>query len=141
MVAFKTVPRASSRSSASRRKLVVRVQIPTYGDDGHCACIPTRRSITAVGESRFRSSSSWRASAARFSSRSVRTRSTTRLEVDAHHDAALGGLADLLEACCFEDAAGTDVQLAPDDVLPGLHEHRIALERTRAAFARVLHRC
>ena len=29
--------------------------MPTYGAGGHCACIPTSRSITAVGESRFRS--------------------------------------------------------------------------------------
>ena len=43
--------------------------------DGHWACTPTRCSITAVGESRFRSSKSWRASVARFSSRNVRTRS------------------------------------------------------------------
>ena len=57
-VALTTLPRASSRSSAWRRKLVVRVQMPTYGAGGHCACIPTRRSITAFGESRFRSSRS-----------------------------------------------------------------------------------
>ena len=31
---------------------VVRVQIPMYGACGDRACIPTRRSITAVGESR-----------------------------------------------------------------------------------------
>ncbi len=57
-VALTTAPFASSRSSASRPKLVVRVQIPTYGADGHCACMPTRRSMTAVAESRLRSSRS-----------------------------------------------------------------------------------
>jgi hypothetical protein len=61
----------------ARRNPVVRVQIPTYGACGDCACIPTRRSITAVGESRVRWKRSCRASVARFSSRSVRTRSAT----------------------------------------------------------------
>ena len=77
-VALITVPRASSRSSAPRRKPVARVQTQTYGARGHCACIPTRRSTIAVGERRLRSSRSWRARVARFSSRSVRTRSATR---------------------------------------------------------------
>ena len=58
----------SSRSSDLRRNPVVRVQIPTYGACGDCACIPTRRSITAVGESRVRWRRSCRASVARFSS-------------------------------------------------------------------------
>ena len=47
MVALTTAARSSARSSVSRRKLVVRVQMPTYGAGGHCACIPTSRSITA----------------------------------------------------------------------------------------------
>src|SRR3954465_4275299 len=51
--------------------------MPTYGAGGHCACMPARRSITPVGDSRFGSSSSCRASAARLSSRTVRTRSVT----------------------------------------------------------------
>jgi hypothetical protein len=57
-VAFTTAVLTSLRSSASRRKLVVRVQVPTYGPRGHCAYISIRRSITAAGESRLRCSRS-----------------------------------------------------------------------------------
>ena len=85
-VALTIAPFANSRSSASRLKLVARVQLPTYGAGGHCACIPTRRSITADGERLFRSRRSWRASVARFSSRSVRTRSPLAEVTPVRHD-------------------------------------------------------
>src|SRR5688572_25559127 len=58
--------------------------------------MPTSRSITAFGERRFRSSRSWRASVARFSSRSVRTRSLTdTLGVDLPDDVLDVGLVEL----------------------------------------------
>src|SRR5689334_6379177 len=87
MVALRTAPLRMARSSVCRRNPVVRVQMPTYGADGHCACMPTRRSITAVAESRFRSNSSCRARVARFSSRSVRVRSAMcrRLPLGGEH--------------------------------------------------------
>ena len=57
--------------------------MPTYGAGGHCACMPTRCSITAAGASSDRASRSWRATVARLSSRSVRTRSATRARYTA----------------------------------------------------------
>ncbi len=44
-VGFTTSPRRIARSSVSRRKPSTRDQSPTYGDGGHCACIPASRSI------------------------------------------------------------------------------------------------
>ena len=46
-----------------------------YGDSEYWACSAQRRSIARPGVRRRRSSRSWRSSSARFSSRSVRTRS------------------------------------------------------------------
>jgi hypothetical protein len=57
------------------------------------------------------------------------------LEVDPQHDAPARGPADLGESGVDEDASAADVELTPDDVLPGLREHRVALEGTRAALA------
>ena len=39
-VGLTTSPRRIARSSVARRKPVSRDQSPTYGDGGHCACIP-----------------------------------------------------------------------------------------------------
>ena len=77
-VGLRTSPRRIARSSVARRKPVSRDQSPTYGAGGHCACIPTRRSIAPSGESRRRCRSSWRASVARFRSASVSVRPRTR---------------------------------------------------------------
>ncbi len=59
-----------------------------------------------------------------------------RLEVDAHHDPAKGRVSDLDEAGGREDAAAADMELSPGDLLPGLRDHRVALEGTGAAFSR-----
>src|SRR5688572_13059677 len=45
-------------------------------------------------------------------------------------------MADLDEPGVGEDAAAADMQLAPGDLLAGLGDHRIGLERTSAALAR-----
>src|SRR3990172_1640704 len=58
------------------------------------------------------------------------------LEVDAHHDPAEGRSTDLGEPCGGEDAAAADVGLSPGDLLPGLRDHRVALEGTGAALPR-----
>jgi len=58
-----------------------------------------------------------------------------RSEVDAHHDAPLGGPADLGEAGGGEGAAAADVELAPGDLLARLGEHRVAFQRPGAALA------
>jgi hypothetical protein len=63
---------------------------------------------------------------------------TPRLEVDVHHDPAEGRPADLGEPGGREDAAAADMELSQHDLLPGLREHRVALEGTRAAFPREL---
>ena len=57
------------------------------------------------------------------------------VEVDPHHDAPARWPADLGEYGAREDAAAADVELAPGDLLPGLGDHRIALDRTGAARA------
>ena len=82
-VGFRTSPRSSARSSVSRRKPSTRVQSPTYGEGGHCAWIPTSRSIVFATGSRRRSSSSWRARVARLSSCSVSVRPRTRPTLSA----------------------------------------------------------
>src|SRR6266567_3744922 len=64
-----------------------------YGEGDHCAWRAPSRSTAPASGSRLRSRSSWRASRARFSSRSVRTRSATLSigelgpEADHHRDA------------------------------------------------------
>ena len=78
-VAFTTRPVASARSRARGSKPSRRDQSPTYGDGLHCACRPATRSTACVTERRCRRSSSWRASVARFSSRSVSVR-TPRMQ-------------------------------------------------------------
>ena len=45
---------------------------------------------------------------------------------------------DLGESGCLEDAAAPDVELSPGDVLAGLCDHRIALERACTTFPREL---
>src|SRR6266508_1716347 len=60
------------RESSCWRKLCSRVQSPTYGRLGACACMPTSRSMVAAAEARLRSRRSWRASSARFSARRSR---------------------------------------------------------------------
>ena len=49
-------------------------------------------------------------------------------------------MADLGEAGGGEDAAAADMQLSPGDLLPGLRDHRVALESTGAAFTREVDR-
>ncbi len=56
------------------------------------------------------------------------------LEVDAHHDPAEGRPTDLGEAGGGEDAAAANMELSPDDLLPGLRDHRVALEGTGTAL-------
>src|SRR5207253_7635743 len=55
-------------------------------------------------------------------------------EVDAHHDPAEGRMTDLGEPGRLEAAAAADMELTPGDLLPGLGDHRVALERTGAAL-------
>ena len=75
--ARRDAPRCRSDSS-SGSKLSIRDQSPVYGSVGTCACIPTRRSITAIAEAGSRRSSIWRSRMARFSCRRVRTGAVTR---------------------------------------------------------------
>ena len=72
-----TLRRSSARVSASRSKPSSRDHSPMYIDGAYCACRPPMRSSARGIESDARSSSIWRASSARLSSRSVRTRSVT----------------------------------------------------------------
>ena len=75
-VACTTVRRSSACVSASRAATPpIRDHSPTYIDGAYCAWMPpTARSVWAI-EPLDGSSSPWRASTARLSSRSVRTRS------------------------------------------------------------------
>src|SRR3989442_1027707 len=66
---------SSAAVRASRRKLRIRDQRPTYPDGAYCVCSPPMRSIVWTSGSDERSSRNWRASNARFSSRVVRMRS------------------------------------------------------------------
>src|ERR1700730_7020585 len=66
---------SSAVVSASRRKLRMRDQRPTYPDGAYCVCRPPTRSSVATSGSEERSSKNWRASSARLSSRVVRMRS------------------------------------------------------------------
>src|SRR5262249_27385489 len=68
------------------------------------------------------------------------TRSRYGLEVDSHDDPARRRVADFLEPRRLEDATATDVELAPGDVLAGCREHRVALDRARAALSREVDR-
>jgi hypothetical protein len=49
-------------------------------------------------------------------------------------------MTDLVEPGGGEDAAAADMELSPGDVLPGLRDHRVALERSRAALSREVDR-
>src|SRR4029079_11079111 len=62
----------------------------------------------------------------------------TGLEVDPHHDPALGRPVDLGESGRGEDAGGADVDLVPADLLTGGRQDRIRLERPGTAGARVV---
>ena len=62
------------------------------------------------------------------------------LEVDAHHGPAEARTADLREPGHGEDAYVADVELALGNVLPGLGDHRVTLERAGTALAREVHR-
>src|SRR3569623_1003270 len=62
-------------------------------------------------------------------------RAVVRIEVDPHHPPPRSGAADLREAGVREDLPGADVHLAPGDLLARLGDHRVRLERSRAALA------
>src|SRR6185503_18741008 len=64
----------------------------------------------------------------------------SRLEVLAHDDAAFGRRVHLGETGVVEDAALAHAELAPGDVLTGLHDEGIALDGSRAALLRVRRR-
>src|SRR4051812_16208647 len=76
---FTTFRCSSARVSCSLRKPTSLVQSARYGDCGHCAWIAQIRSTACCTFSFRGSSSSCRASKARLSSRSVRTRSSAML--------------------------------------------------------------
>src|SRR5690606_13650274 len=57
------------------------------------------------------------------------------LELDAHDHPPDGGAADLHEPGVLEDLTGPHVQFAPDDLLAGLGDHRVGLERPGAALS------
>jgi len=59
-----------------------------------------------------------------------------QLEVDAHYDPTEGRPTDLGKPGSGKDAAAADMKLPPGDLLPGLRDHRIALESTGAASPR-----
>src|SRR5687768_14526349 len=65
-----------------------------------------------------------------------RIRGCSCLEVDAHHDPAEGRVTGLGEPGGGKDAAAADAQLVPGDLLPGLRDHRVALEGPSAALPR-----
>ena len=73
-VAWITERRSSARVRASRVKPSSRDHRPMYIDGAYCAWMPPMRSSALGRGVRARSSSSWRASSARFSSRCVRVR-------------------------------------------------------------------
>ena len=75
-VAWTTVRRSSACVSASRsRAPPIRDHSPTYIDGAYCACSPPIAASACAIVPSSGSSSPWRASTARLSSRSVRTRS------------------------------------------------------------------
>src|SRR6266545_3145317 len=74
-VAFTTFRSSSARVRSSRLNPRRRDHRARYGDFGHCACRPASRSIASTGPSPRRRRRNCRSSSARFSSRSVKTRS------------------------------------------------------------------
>ena len=84
-VACTTERRSSAAVSASRSKPSSRDHRPTYIDGAYCAWIPAIRSSARGSGVRARSSSSWRASSARLSSRSVSVRTARPPQAHVHH--------------------------------------------------------
>src|SRR5271166_1796187 len=74
-------------------------------------------------------------------SRSRTSQSDLVVEVNPHDHTPEGGPADLLEPGLLEDLTGSDVQFAPSDLLAGLRDHRVRLERARAALRREADSC
>src|SRR3954470_4686653 len=86
-VARTTSPDCSAAWRCSRRKPASRAQSPAYGGFGSCACMPASRPTASVAPSDTRSSSSWRASGAGFSSLFERTSATRWRSVSVEGDA------------------------------------------------------
>ena len=69
--ALTTEPPTSAFVSCSLRKPSSRDQSATYGEGAYCACSATSFSTALTTDKRLRSTSNWRASSVRFSSRTV----------------------------------------------------------------------
>src|SRR4051812_26833305 len=93
--------------------------MPMYGDCGHWRCMPTSRSMTAIGVNGTRSSSSCRARRARFSSRSDRTRS-------AVDDERVTRLVDIRGQLVPEDAGVVALDVIHHVFLPDIDRVPIA---------------
>jgi hypothetical protein len=76
-VTWTTRRRSSASVNSSLPKSRRRVHSETYPEGAYCVCRPATRPSVRVSGSDDRSSRSWRARSARFSSRAVRTRSVT----------------------------------------------------------------